>query len=301
MTLSLCLLSPSVMGPTGVGKSTFISTLASSHENTMEVQIGHDLKSCTAKIQAVPFHILQGPLEGWQVVMVDMPGFNNTYLDDAENLKRIALWLALLYHSKMKLAGIIYLYDISQAWMLGTTLNNMQMFEKLCGEKVLEAVILMTTKWSFMDSNTGKSHEEQLQKEFWGPTVKNKSQVYQFDRSPESARYVLEMLCTTYKSCQKAMILQIQAEVVDMAKRIPNTEAGRELRYTLQELLDMQKSHSRNDNEIQKILRQLKALKIPLSQRFLGFLGLAVRRLICWHYKKSCFTDLFLLIVIYCQ
>lgn len=184
------------------------------------------------------------------------------------------------YHTGMKLAGIIYLYDISQARMLGTTLNNMEMFRKLCGKNALQAVILMTTKWGSVNPDMGKSREKELCSEFWKPMIDAGSQIYRFDLSETSATKILNTLCDNYKQREnQKTILQIQEEVVDMAKRIPDTEAGRKLRYTLQQLLDMQKSHSRNDDEIQKTLRQLNELKIPFSQRFLGFLGLAVGHL----------------------
>jgi hypothetical protein len=69
--------------------------MISLQQNIQHVQIGHDLKSCTTQLQAVPFNISQGPLKGRRVVMVDTPGFDDTSVNDAEILKRIALWLAL--------------------------------------------------------------------------------------------------------------------------------------------------------------------------------------------------------------
>lgn len=38
-----------------------------------------------------------GDIEGRRVVIVDTPGFDDTYIDDSEILRRIAVWLATSY------------------------------------------------------------------------------------------------------------------------------------------------------------------------------------------------------------
>ena len=55
--------------------------------------IGHDMLSCTSILQ---YEIVDNPhpLEGHRVIIVDTPGFDDTYMDDAEILRRIGVWLA---------------------------------------------------------------------------------------------------------------------------------------------------------------------------------------------------------------
>ena len=57
--------------------------------------VGHDLSSCTSTLQ---YAIVDNPstrkLEGRRVIIVDTPGFDDTYEDDVEMLRRIAVWLA---------------------------------------------------------------------------------------------------------------------------------------------------------------------------------------------------------------
>ena len=55
--------------------------------------IGHGLSSCTYEVQ---YEIVDNPppCEGHRVIIVDTPSFDNTYDDDAEVLRRIAVWLA---------------------------------------------------------------------------------------------------------------------------------------------------------------------------------------------------------------
>ena len=62
------------------------------------VIVGHDLKSCTAQLTPV-FRSISEPahLQGKRLVLVEMPGFDDTYTSDSENLRRIAIWLASSY------------------------------------------------------------------------------------------------------------------------------------------------------------------------------------------------------------
>ncbi|KAF9002497.1 P-loop containing nucleoside triphosphate hydrolase protein [Cyathus striatus] len=75
-----------IMGPTGVGKSTFINTLL----DDGVMQIGHGLISCTEHLQHVIVPLPDRP----RLVILDTPGFDDTYIDDAEILRRISVWLA---------------------------------------------------------------------------------------------------------------------------------------------------------------------------------------------------------------
>ena len=55
--------------------------------------VGHDLSSCTSTVQ---YAIVDNPPPciGHRVIIVDTPGFDVTYEDDVEILRRIAVWLA---------------------------------------------------------------------------------------------------------------------------------------------------------------------------------------------------------------
>ena len=53
--------------------------------------VGHDILSCTSDIQ---YAFLDKPFKGRRVIIVDTPGFDVTYEDDVEILRRIAVWLA---------------------------------------------------------------------------------------------------------------------------------------------------------------------------------------------------------------
>ena len=58
------------------------------------MEVGHEITSCTSTLQ---YAIVDNPstreFEGRRVIIVDTPGFNNEYEDDAEILRRIAVSL----------------------------------------------------------------------------------------------------------------------------------------------------------------------------------------------------------------
>ena len=90
------------------------------------------------------------------MVLVDTPGFGDTYVDDADILFDIGSWLESMYDSRdshghkgeTKLTDIVYLHDISLTHMLGPISKSLDVFQKLCGTDALKRVVLCTTKWS---------------------------------------------------------------------------------------------------------------------------------------------------------
>lgn len=91
------------MGSTGVGKSAvrfpllndfcpsrslqFVNAAANMDATT----VSHDLESCTKEISIVPIPFSENPTR--RVILVDTPGFDDTWLPDTEILRRIAEWL----------------------------------------------------------------------------------------------------------------------------------------------------------------------------------------------------------------
>ena len=67
----------------------------------------------------------------------------------------------------MKLAGFIYLHDLSPARMLGATRGSLGIFRKLCGDEVLRNVVLGTTKWDNVNLEEGQQREQQLKDIYW--------------------------------------------------------------------------------------------------------------------------------------
>ncbi len=93
----------SLMGPTGAGKSHVCTRLLSlsvvlkiwqfiqkaTNPDGQNSGVGHGLESCTSEVTALRIS-LQG---GNNVVLVDTPGFGDTYLSELQILQGIEKWL----------------------------------------------------------------------------------------------------------------------------------------------------------------------------------------------------------------
>ena len=175
----------------------------------------------------------------------------------------------------MKLGGVIYLQTIAEKRMKGTTLRNLKMFRRLCGEKALSMVVLGTTNWGEVDVAVGGRREDQLRGNFWKDMISSGSEMRRFENTQSSAQDFLDSILDgnqprTPSSASNDTSLCIQQELVELQRYIPETEAGTELRYTIQQVLDMQKGNVNSEEEaalLLKLQKQLKELHIPFMRR----------------------------------
>jgi hypothetical protein len=161
------------------------------------------------------------------------------------------------------------------------------MFNKLCGDSALKNVILTTTKWGDIAPDVGRKREQQLSDTSWRKMLAQGSKMARFTDAPGSASAIIDLILD--KDPVDALI---QQELVDLQKLLPETEAGKTLRYTLQELLEAQKKIVRqlqmeNDmqgdersrerqqeilDRLQSTLHQIRDLEVPLGRRITTFL-----------------------------
>jgi len=163
-----------IMGLTGVGKSTFINTAA----GRTAIPVGHDLQSCTTTIEHVIVH-RSDPAR--RIVFVDTPGFIGNWAHDKQILSLIVDWLASSC-SGMKLAGIVYLHEISQA-RIDPARENLQMFNTLCRHPAFKNVVLATTKWSDM----ADVDRQRVSEQYW-----TGADMRPFDNTYESAWAIVD-------------------------------------------------------------------------------------------------------------
>ncbi|KDQ53019.1 hypothetical protein JAAARDRAFT_100020, partial [Jaapia argillacea MUCL 33604] len=196
---------------------------------------GNPLRSCTDKVQAVqlpPASVTRYmPATGKRVVLVDTPGFDDTKKTDAEILKIIGNWLAKTYGNKVKLAGILYLHRISDNRMSGSPLKNLRMFGKLCGDTAARHVVLVSSMWDRVDLGVALKRETELKENFWKGMLDNGASVDRFTNSPASGWEIVRKVLHN-KDNSEALLLQ--EEMVDLQKRLNETEAGKALYTVLQ-------------------------------------------------------------------
>jgi len=231
------------MGVTGSGKSTFIQTAS----KVDSINVGHDFKSCTAEV--VPYRFTRN---GYDITLIDTPGFNDTLRSETEVLKEIAGWLDITYRKGMRLTGIIYLQALTDRKMYGSSLRNLKMFRDLCGDDPLKNIILGTTGWGTAEKSgeyeKAVDKEQQLvtDRDFWKPLIERGANVARFEDTEDSALSLIMSL-----SDHSPVTLKIQHELVDDGKDLIDTSAG----ATVNE--EMKKLEAKYKAEMMKIQEEM--------------------------------------------
>ncbi|KAI0490986.1 hypothetical protein F4859DRAFT_460000 [Xylaria cf. heliscus] len=214
------------MGTTGSGKSSLINLCTD-----QEIEIGHDLKSCTQDVKA--YTIRHPTLRSGRVYLVDTPGFDDTNRNDTEILRTLGAWLTATYSSGVQLSGIIYCHQINQTRMQGSALKNIQVFRSLCGDDALSKVVLVTTMWDKEKLETAEKREKELKEtaKYWGGMVAKGSKVLRHNNTQQSAFALIE----TFIKDDSKIVLGIQKEMVNDQKPLDKTEAGKDVKVMLEE------------------------------------------------------------------
>ncbi|KAI5988357.1 P-loop containing nucleoside triphosphate hydrolase protein [Pisolithus albus] len=239
------------MGPTGTGKSTFIDRAV----GRPDINAGHDLTSCTKEVRAVRYPHTNGSRN---IVLVDTPGFDDTFMTDVQVLQRIADWLNSTYKKNVKLSGILYLHRISDNRVGGTPLRNYRMFNELCGKDNFKNVILVTSMWDVVTEEVGSAREQELRVDFWKAMIALGSTTHRFEGTTESAWKIINSLSVPPLASRRP--LQIQWEMVDKHIPLHRTAAGRTVLESLSDLMSSFKGIFR------RLSKGRKKLSGPTSQ-----------------------------------
>ncbi|KAJ2914234.1 hypothetical protein MD484_g6178, partial [Candolleomyces efflorescens] len=291
-----------IMGQTGAGKSTVSSTrliestpvlsrskfVNNVFKKTM-ARTDDGFTSCTEKLAhyimqipeklATQYHIAGNR----RVVLVDTPGFDDTNVSDSEILRRIAVWLAKSYGANTKVAGIVYIHPIYPNRMTRNDCSNVKVFRKICGDAGLSKVILATTRWDICPQSVGDNREKELNTNFWTNLLRDpnsttgKARMKRLWNTSESAWDVIKaILERVAQSDIDSTILNIQEQLVRRNKKFQQTDAAKELRRKLVELLNESgsaTSESRRER-LRSLAQQIGDLKIPIGARIKAMLGL---------------------------
>ncbi|CCM03859.1 uncharacterized protein FIBRA_06009 [Fibroporia radiculosa] len=171
-------------------------------------------------------------MKGQKVVMVDTPGFDDTYRSQADILNDIAVFLEKAYEKGKKISGVIYMHRISDTRMGGIARENFRLFTKICGPRAMANVLIVTTMWDDVDVGVGEARENELASKplFFKDAIAHGAQMARlYSPSASSARGILEALLD-----RVPQVLQMQQELVEEHKSVPQTEAGTELRSELE-------------------------------------------------------------------
>lgn len=241
-----------VMGRTGSGKSSFISTLATQNYTKA---VGHNLVSETQAI-----HEVECKVNNRRIVLIDTPGFDDTNVETGTILKRIADWLQDSYDKNKLLTGLIYCHDITDSRFSGSSVRNMTLFEKLTGQDSMKNVILMSTKWDSVDQETAERRELELKNTtgFWKIMLSDGAQAMRHNGTPSAAEQVILGLLD-----RQPAPIRIQEELAQ-GMRIRDTAAGA---YIDHEIIKLQNIHRQEMNSLkQQIETAEKKNKVDLTR-----------------------------------
>ncbi|CCM03858.1 uncharacterized protein FIBRA_06008 [Fibroporia radiculosa] len=195
-----------------------------------------------------------------QQCIVDTPGFDDTERPLADVLNQIANFLKEQYEKKTTVAAMIFTYRISDNRMSGTGRENFRLFRKICGDAAMKNAAIVTTMWTKGNQAVEAAREEQLRTNFFRDAMDRGASLYRHDNTQASAR---KILLDTLGKMPK--VLRVQEELVDQHKSIPETDAGMQLFFALNqeereykkqlEVLDMERK--RLSSEQHKAHRQI--------------------------------------------
>ena len=149
----------------------------------------------------------------------------------------------------MKLAGVIYVHRISDRRVGGIARENFRLFRSICGTDAMRNVFIVTTMWEDVTEAVGEAREYELKTKpiFFQPAVEEGAQMLRHQNNAESARTIVQSLVE-----HSARALQMQRELVDEGRRVPDTSAGRDLSTLLHE------QEKRHQEEMQKLKEDLR-------------------------------------------
>src|ERR1700733_2919024 len=112
------------------------------------------------------------------------------------------------------LTTIIYVHDITDSRMKAPDQKSLLMFAKLCGQKAMPNVIMVTTKWSKVTVEEGAQREQELKTDFWNDMIADGCETARFEDTYDSAWGIIGSLDDKHR----AQVL-LAHEIVDFKLR----------------------------------------------------------------------------------
>lgn len=171
--------------------------------------------------------------------MIDTPGFDDPKRSDGDILQSVASCLADLNEGlifggqEVNLAGVVYVHRIQDVRMIGTMVQNLNVFRSLVGQDNMDHCVLLTTKWGLEERSVAETRETELcsGQEYWRDDVRAGAKPVRFGDSHLSA---LEVLTTVIQ--RGSFVPQLTTEYVAEGRALMDTTAGRAINKDLAEI-----------------------------------------------------------------
>ena len=144
------------------------------------------------------------------------------------------------YRGKVKLNLIIYMHNISDNRMTGSMSRNLDLFNRLCGDRAIERVRFVTSRWDVNVDKIGakrrEDRESELTSDFWKPLIDAGAQYERFENTKGSAWNIIRDA-----TAERSEAVLLQEELVDAERRLNETAAGKAIYSRFKKLLQEQK------------------------------------------------------------
>lgn len=220
--------------------------------------------------QSVALHSMK--YKGHVIHFVDVPGFSNSSLTDAEILQQITHWLLKADELNLALDGLIWLQNIDSPRFQGKDIRALNIFKALCGSSSYSHVTLTATRCDIVPPTTVEGRLKHLKDSqfMWRDILEAGGTAVRFQNTKRSALSIIDKVLN-YKSTPA---LQIQQQLIGERMALIETTAGRAVyRHHLESLehRDAQledkstNGKARIDNRSSPILTSQTTLLEPLS------------------------------------
>ncbi|KAF8064975.1 hypothetical protein FPV67DRAFT_1782010 [Lyophyllum atratum] len=178
-----------VLGDTGVGKSTFINTVA----GQPIAEVSHRL---TSSEPVAKHFIIQHPQRSTRsFILVEAPGFDNYSESDDEILKRIIDWLKASCDQDASFGGIVYLHDITKNRNTQSMVTGTFTLMGLSRPEPIGHVLLATVNWRRAQQDLqAELREQELKDRDWRMILKAGAQTCRFMNTKDSAWGIIDTL-----------------------------------------------------------------------------------------------------------
>ena len=132
--------------------------------------------------------------------------------------------------------------------MTGSASLTLKLFMKICGDKQLQNVLVVTTGWNGVPERIGSAREEELRTNYFQPLLSNGAKMVRHDGTRNPREIVEEFL--REKVSEPPVILQIQLQMVKERRRLVETDAGVEVASSIRQKIQKNKSEMKEMENI---------------------------------------------------
>jgi hypothetical protein len=152
------------------------------------------------------------------VQLVDTPGFNDTARSDMDILVTITEWIHV---NKIAVAGIIYLYKITDMRFTGANRMNLKILKALCGEQFYPHLVLASTMWDEMRDESGVMQAEERERELlqspniWKDILAKGAEYKRYSALREQGQSMVDHLLSKQNAPSMAITIESRDQSLD--------------------------------------------------------------------------------------